>query len=150
MNELTTIYTVKGRNIPVLWEFQYSLNGDLMLFKVLEGSELSDKLVTWLFHPKRFPYKETTINSWKALKNLEIITGKPDLNFDNFWKQYALKVGKINAEKAWKKLNESEKLKAFKSIKAYNGYLRRSGISKAYAEKYLNQKKFNDEFNSLM
>ena len=149
MNDLRSIYTVKGKRIPVFWEFQYDLNGDLKAFNVLDGSEFSPKLQNWLLQPSRFPLKEEIIKSWTKFKNLEIIIGEPDLTFENFWKAYNLKVGKIASEKAWNRLTKLEKLKAIKSIKAYDAYLRRKGISKAYPQKYLNQKKFNDEFNSL-
>lgn len=149
MGELNTTYTIKGKQNPIYWEFKYDLNGHLKEFKLLEGSQLTDKLVQWVFHPARFPYKENMIESWKAIKNLEVIIGKPDLTFDSFWTMYGLKAGRVAAESAFKRLTKSEKLKAFKAIKPYNGYLRRTGISKAYAQKYLNQKKFNDEFNSL-
>lgn len=149
MSDLLTTYTVKGRNIPIYWEFKFDLNGSLKSFKLEEDSELSEKLVTWLFHPKRFPHKESIIKSWEGIKNLELIKGEPDLSFESFWKNYNHKVGKIPAEKAWKRLTKAEKLKAFQTIKPYNGYLRRKGIEKAYPQKYLNQKKFNDEFNSI-
>ncbi|CAA0144796.1 conserved hypothetical protein [Tenacibaculum maritimum] len=148
MNDLRTIYTVKGRNFPVIWEFYYDLDGVLREYKLIDG-EPSEKLRNWMFHPVRFPHFEHTMNSWKAIKNIEIIIGQPDLSFDSFWKEYNHKVGKLPAEKAFKRLSKVDKLKAFKSIKPYNGYLRRKGIEKAYAQKYLNQRKFDDEFNSI-
>lgn len=146
---MTTIYTVKGRDIPVFLEFHYDLNGELKTFKILEGNQFSEKLKQWIFHPERFPQKEEIIKKWKQKKNLEVTIGAPDLNFDNFWKLYNLKVGKEPSKKAWERLTALEKTKAFQGIKPYDGYLKRKGISKAYPQKYINQKKFNDEFNSL-
>lgn len=149
MSELRTIYTVKGRNFPVVWEFSYDLDGFLKQFNLLDG-ELTEQQIHWLFHPKRFPYRENAILSWsKAIKSFEVIIGQPDLSFDAFWKAYNYKVGKIPAEKAWKKLSKADKLQAFKSIKPYNAYLRRKGLEKAYAQKYFNDRKFEDKFNTI-
>ncbi len=149
MSELLTTYTVKGKTSPIVWEFKYDLNGVLREFKLLEG-ELTEMQRKWLFFHTRFPYTENVIKSWDTvIKNFEVIVGEPDLSFDNFWKAYNYKVGKIPAEKAWNKLSKSNRLNAFKAIKPYNAYLRRKGIEKAYAQKYLNQQKFNDEFNSI-
>ena len=102
--EIRTIYTVKGKNIPVFWEIHFDLNGDLREFKFLEESEMSEKLSNWLFHPKRFPYTEEKIKSWEAVNNLEIVIGQPDISFDVFWSSYRYKFGKVQAEKAWKRL----------------------------------------------
>lgn len=148
MNEPRTTYTVKGKDFPVVWEFQYDLEGILRGYKLLDG-EMSEKLRNWMFHPIRFPYFESTMNTWKGIKNIEVITGSPDLSFDSFWKLYSYKVGKVTAEKAWKKLSKTDKLKAIKSIKPYNSYLRRKGIEKAYAATYINKRRFDDEFNSI-
>lgn len=149
MTELRTVYTVKGKKSPIIWEFKYDLNGLLREFNLLEG-ELSEKQKQWLFFHTRFPYTENAIKSWgKAYKNFEVIIGQPDLSFDSFWKAYNYKVGKVPAEKGWGKLSKANRLKAFKSIKPYNAYLRRKGIEKAYAQKYINQEKFNDDFNSI-
>jgi hypothetical protein len=149
MSDLRTIYTVKSKHTDVIWEFHYDLNGLLKEFKLVEG-ELNETQQKWLFFYTRFPYTENSIKAWcESIKNFEVIIGQPQTNFELFWKVYNYKLGKIPAEKAWKKLSKSDKLKAIKSIKAYDGYLRRKGIEKAYPQKYLNQRKFDDEFNSI-
>ncbi len=37
MKELVTTYTIKAKNTPHIWEFQYDLNGFLKAFKIIEG-----------------------------------------------------------------------------------------------------------------
>lgn len=143
------IYTVKGRNFPNVWVFKYDLNGFLKEW-VIEEEELTEKQRQWLFHPARFPYLEQDMKThFMSINNLEIIVGEPDLTFDTFYMAYARKAGKLEAERAWKKTSKADKLKALQKIKAYNGYLKRSGKEKVYPATYLNKRRFDDEFNSL-
>nr|BFF39047.1 hypothetical protein BACY1_08520 [Tenacibaculum mesophilum] len=149
MSEMVTTYTVKGRKTSIIWEFKYDLNGLLSNFKIVEG-ELDDQQKKWLFYYTRFPYTENKIKSWnKVYKNFEVIIGEPDLSFDTFWNLYNYKVGKLQAKKAWDKLSKSDQLKAIKQIKAYDGMLYRKKIQKANPATYLNQRRFDDEFNSI-
>ncbi|MEQ3500628.1 hypothetical protein ABMY20_12795 [Tenacibaculum sp. SSH1-16] len=149
MSEMVTTYTVKGRKTSIIWEFKYDLNGLLSNFKIVEG-ELDDQQKKWLFYYTRFPYTENKIKSWdKVYKNFEVVIGEPDLSFDTFWNLYNYKVGKLQAKKAWDKLSKSDQLKAIKQIKAYDGMLYRKKIQKANPATYLNQRRFDDEFNSI-
>lgn len=149
MTEPLTTYTVKGKNTPTVWEFKYDLKGVLKDFKLLEG-ELNEQQQTWLFHKARFPYYENSMKSWqKAIKNFEVIVGKPDLDFTTFYNLYRYKVGKLEAQRAWKKLNKADQLKAIKQIKAYEGFLHRKRIEKVHPATYLNKRRFDDEFNSI-
>ncbi|CAA0152234.1 hypothetical protein [Tenacibaculum maritimum] len=149
MTELRTVYTVKGKKSSIIWEFEYDLNGVLRAFKLVEG-ELTEVQRKWLFFHTRFPYTENAIKSWdKSYKNFELIVGQPDLSFDAFWALYNRKVGKLEAERAWKRLNKSDQLKAIKQIKAYDGMLRRKRIEKVHPATYLNKRRFDDEFNSI-
>ena len=143
-----TIYTVKGKNLPIVLEFKYDLGGFLKSFSNL-SEPLSEKTQRWLFEGYRFPYRESTIKSWRGIKNIELIVGQPDLTFDTFYDMYKHKVGKLEAERAWKRLNKSDQLEAIKNIKAYDGFLHRKSIAKANPATYLNKRRFEDEFNSI-
>lgn len=149
MTEPRTIYTVKGKNTPIIWEFKYDLNGVLKEFKFIEN-ELTEKQQDWLFNKAQFPYRENQIKGWqKAIKNFEVIVGKPNLDFTTFYNLYKYKVGKLEAQRPWKKLNKADQLKAIKQIKAYEGFLRRKRIEKVHPATYLNKRRFDDEFNSI-
>lgn len=149
IEELLTTYTVKGKNTPTVWEFKYNLNGVLTEFNFGE-TELTFNQRRWLFSLERFPYYENTIKGWqKAIKNFEVIVGKPNLDFTTFYNLYKYKVGKLEAQRAWKKLNKADQLKAIKQIKAYEGFLRRKRIEKVHPATYLNKRRFDDEFNSI-
>lgn len=141
---MTRTYTVKIENGDI-WQFKYNLNGFLIAFNVLEG-EISQVHSDWLFVKGKFPYLEEKIKEWqKKLKQLTIEVVEFDLSFDNFWKKYDLKVKKELSEKAWIKLNDSDKIKCFLRLKKYNQSLLKSNQAKAHLVTWLNQKRYNDE-----
>jgi len=147
MKQALTIYTMTSKKFPNVWEFEYDLNGFLTAFKILEG-ELNEEQQKFLFSPK-FPYLETTIQKWKSIKGIDLVIGTPDLSFNIFFDNYAHKVGRLKAEKSWNKLSKADRITCLKSLKAYNDYLFRKRIAKAYPATYLNQRMFDDEFSSI-
>ncbi len=93
------------------------------------------------------PVTETQLLKWpETLKSMKIIEVVDDLSFDNFWTKYNYKVGKDEAISAWNKLSNADKTKAISSIPRYLAHIKDSGIGKAYPQKYLNKKRFNDEY----
>ncbi|WP_136464927.1 hypothetical protein [Flagellimonas onchidii] len=144
-----TIYTVKGKNTPMLWEFRYDLEGYLTDFKILEG-RLNERQIKWLFTPIRFPYREASIRSWKAIKNFEMTIGRPELTFGVFWNTYNYKVKKVVAQRAWERLSQSDKMNAIAGIKKYDGFLQRKvSQAKANPATYLNQRYWEDSYGSI-
>lgn len=142
--ELVTTYTVKLQ-FGGVWQFKYNLNGVLIFFNVMEGN-LSDKQEKFLYLDGKFPWKETHIKQWSKLyKHATVEVGEPDLSFENFWKRYDLKVKKELSEKAWKKLNDADKIKCFLRLKQYNLSLVKSNQAKAHLVTWINQKRYNDE-----
>ena len=141
-----TVYTVKGRNFLLLLEFTYGLDGFLHTFTVLDG-ELTERFRSWLFS-SRFPYKESLIESWRGIKNIEVTVGKPDFTFETFYNLYGYKMSPKPAEKAWNRTSKANQLLAIKSIKAYKGFLKRSNQAQAYPATYLNKEIYKSQFNS--
>jgi len=149
VTEPLTTYTVKGKNFPNVWEFKYDLNGVLKSFKILEGA-LTKTQQEWLFNVNRFPYLENEIKGWKSIKNIELIIGKPNLEFTTFWNTYNYKLKKVVSEKAWKRLSIADRINAIKGIQKYDGYLKRKSTQqKANASTYLNQRYWEDNYASL-
>ena len=146
--DLLTTYTVTGTNTNIVWRFKYRLNGLLFEFKLIEG-ELDQKQINWLFVKGHFPYKEAQIKGWKAIKNLKVEIGKPDLSFEAFWNAYNHKLKRVLSERAWKRLSAKDQLDAIKGIKAYDGMLSRKGIAKAHPSTYLNQRYWEDNHQSI-
>ncbi len=147
MKQALTTYTMTAKNYPSVMQFKYDLNGLLKTFKVLEG-ELNEEQRAFLFS-RRFPYNESKIQKWQKLDNVELVIGSPDLSFEVFYDQYKYKVGKLKAQRAWDKLSKADRISCLKSLKAYDDYLFRKKIAKAYPATYINQRKFEDEFSSI-
>lgn len=150
MNESVTTYRAKGKEIGLVFLFKYDLQGNLKLFEIAEG-ELNDQQIKWLFST-HFPSNETTMKTiWmkekKYLKVFEIEKSAANLSFDALWNLYANKVSKWDAEKAFNKLKESDKIKCFLSIPGYKKYLVRKGTGIAHLATFINRQYYNDEWN---
>lgn len=149
---METKYTVTGKETDIAFEFCYDLNGDLIAFKIIRGS-LTKAQSKWLFSP-RFPAYEKYIKLiWMTdpdfQKRFKIEAGEIDLSFETFYNAYNHKIKKVKAKAAWDQLNKADKLEALKGIKAYNGYLKRKGVAKANPQAYINQRYWEDDFNSI-
>lgn len=140
-------YNVIGTTFKGLMVFKYNLNGVLVAFEC-KDVELNETQIQWLFS-RHFPYKEQQISQFKAIQNFTVTEGKFDLSFDAFWKAYNHKVKKVMSEKAWNKLNDSDKMNAIAGIRHYNGYLaRKRNMEKAHGSTYLNQRYWEDNWGS--
>jgi hypothetical protein len=84
------------------------------------------------------------LESEKTVKIQEI---PKDISFEGFWNAYTYKVGsKVNAEKHWNKLSEIDKIQAITKIKEYDRYIGRTGVAKIYPERYISQRRWENEF----
>lgn len=149
MEQLTT-YTVKSKQSGYIWIFKYHLNGDFKSFEILDGT-LSAKQIKWLFSGLNFPATESTMQiEWmgKTLKdNFEIIKAAPILNFENLWNLYGNKVSKFDAEKAFNKLNDADKIKCFLAIPGYKKYLAKKGTGTAHLATFIHRQYYNDDWS---
>lgn len=171
MEQLTS-YRIKGKTIGLEFLFKYDLSGNLKLFEVSNG-QLDEKQQNWLFrghlgidleilpfstvkelnqHLKvRFPSSEKKmIDEWLRNQEInskfEIEVAPADLSFEALWNLYDNKVSKLDAQKAFKKLKESEVIKCFVEIPYYLLYLKKNpGIGKLHLATYINKRRFEDE-----
>lgn len=142
-------YSIIGSSFKGVMTFKYFLNGTLAAFQLSDGYEMNEKQQSWL--QQHFPFTESQIKHFKAIRNFTVTEGEFEIIFNDFWQAYKMKIGKFPAEKAWAKLNTDDQIKAIAGIKPYLGYLaRKRGIEKARASTYLNQKFFNDEWGSTV
>lgn len=72
---------------------------------------------------------------------------KDDIEFDEFYKLYPLKKGKLCAERAWKKLSEKDKKEAIEKLPAYIADCVTNKRSFKYPATYLNQRTWEDDFS---
>ena len=91
------------------------------------------------------PQTEITLLKWKQSNSKMVITEVGlDISFENFWSRYNYKVGKKEAETAWKKLSDADQIKAFQFIWKYNREIAKTGIAKMHAQTYLNSYLWNN------
>jgi hypothetical protein len=73
-----------------------------------------------------------------------------DITFDRFYKDYPIKRNRYKAEKAWAKLNDTDRIKAWHSISSYKKYLsKKNWLSAMLADSYLNRKEFETEWSKI-
>ncbi len=144
---METIYKVKGKDVGLEFVFKYDLNGVLMSFE--KNTALTDAQRLWLYS-ERFPETESLMRMWisdKAMrKKFEVHKAPADLSFENLWVLYDNKVKKVFAEKAYSKLNETQKIKCFMHIPKYKDRILRTKEAQAHLATYLNQKYYEDEY----
>jgi hypothetical protein len=148
---MNTTYTVKSKKDKYVWEFKYDMDGSLKSYKILEG-KLAGTQMEWLFSSGNFPANENVMkNVWmqKLKKNFEVSVGEPDLSFETFYNTFGNKIKKNKAEAAWKKLSKADKILALQKIKSYKGYLKRKQVAQMNPEAYINQKRWEDDFDSI-
>ena len=144
--EIAKIYNVIGHKTNGVLTFKYNLKGVLVAFELTDCDEMTPIQRTWLFS-HHFPYKESQIKNFKAIKEFTVSEGEFKLDFEMFWKAYKYKVKKEMSLKAWSKLTDSDKMKAIAGIRGYEAFLfRKRNQAKAYPSTYLNQKYWNDEY----
>lgn len=68
-----------------------------------------------------------------------------DLEFQKFWDAYALKRDRVAAERAWRKLSKGDRRAALAGIQRYRDDCEARGISRMYAQGYLNHRRWEDE-----
>jgi len=68
-----------------------------------------------------------------------------DQEFQKFWDTYGLKRDRVAAERAWRKLSKSDRRAALDGISRYRADCEARGISRMYAQGYLNHRRWEDE-----
>lgn len=146
---MTTTYTVKATNHPIVWVFAYDLTGMLVRFEVLDG-QLSQQQAQWLFQPHHFPWHESRLQPWFKNKKVTIETGEPDLSFDAFYNAYGYKIKKVVAQRSWNRLSRADRMNALTGIRSYDNHLKRHpNKQKANPSTYLNQRYWEDDYGSV-
>lgn len=138
---LETTYTCTSKKGGQLF-FKYDLNGFLLEFKY-SGRELTPTAAEYIH--KRIPFNETKIDWYTDSKHFEVVKGKPDLSFENFWKTYDDKAKKQRSIKLWSKLNDDDKFNAIAFIKRFKSWSKMKGFSLPLPDTYLYNKRWLDE-----
>ncbi len=119
--------------------FGYDSEGVLKYYQ--NDADLEVSHMVWLGN--NFPFHVDDLPRIVMKGSIKEIT---DLTFEYFWKEYNNKVGnRAQAEKLWRKLNDSDKIAVFDHLPKYRYYLNtHQGIMQAYATTFLNQRRWEN------
>ena len=70
-----------------------------------------------------------------------------DREFDLFYKAYPIHRGRQDAEKAWRRLSAKDRRAAYEGIDRYREYCQQTGVSMKYAQGWLNDRRWEDEYD---
>ena len=143
-------YIVKHTDTKIKWKVIYGFDkrGLLINFSVENSDKMTDNELIWLL-------QHTPIHEYRVGKivpdsknKLKLIKAQSDLSFQNFWSVYNYKVGnKAKAEKLWSKMTDNERVACFEGITRYDYWLSTTTTAKVYPERFLSQKRWENEFN---
>ncbi len=129
-----------GRKSGLRLVFKYNSNGVLnsVEFDGVWTDDLVERIKTKI--PPNVNYCIQQINEQKP-NSQWIFKELLDLNFDLFYKLYPNKLGKKKeAEKAWEKMTDAERMDAYFYLDEYLPQKRKEGTNIPYASSYLNGK----------
>ncbi len=135
----TTYIVTRGQGPKMLFSFT-----DAGIFTKLElHGGLNDEQFAWLL--KYFPQTDEQLFRWRGL-GFRVEQAVSDISFEAFYNQYPRKVGKKDAEKAYKMLPENEKILAISGIKRYKQWLNsHPGIEILYPASFIRKERYKDE-----
>lgn len=125
-------------------ELRYSPEGDLICYE--NRAHLSELQIKWIAHslPVRVEHVRQLIGESKTARLFEV---PEDLSFARFWSDYRYKVGnKARAQKLYDELSDADKMRALRRIAIYDDFVKVKKIGKVYAETYLSQRRFDNDF----
>lgn len=133
-------YIIKGSNFEVT--FTYSPSGKLL---GIISDEAMDPGI-WAKLLNNDPWTEESLMIWKSkFRNIKIEQLIVEPTFEVFWTKYGNKKDRIKAEAVWKRLTEIEKHKAIQGVRKYRQSCESSNIAMLYPERYLKNKRWEDE-----
>lgn len=89
-------------------------------------------------------FTETGFLEAAKTHDISVTEIKREITFEMFWDRYNHKTvgGKIEADKAWKKLSKVDQMEAYDYIAYYESQLKLNPVPKLYAASYLNKKRW--------
>jgi hypothetical protein len=121
---------------------------DGLLCGVTFPEELSDRNTIYLIDNLPHDYEELQTLAKKFSAVLREVP--QDLSFEAFWDTYNYKVGnKARVKKLWQALPQQDRAACIVSLARYDQYLKlHPRMERAYPETYINQRRFENQFNS--
>lgn len=130
-------------------ELRYTFNdkGVLVAFSAENAEIETEKLLAIIsMLPPTAAKLVEMIESAQKQKTLvrfyEIVEDIPD--FEKFWTKYPRKVGKLESQKAYAKMKDTEKIKAYGYLPKYQKQADKDKVAYLYPATYLNQRRWED------
>ena len=139
---MSTEYIAMHKKCDKKIYFKYDFFGVLEEIRFY-GERWKEDQVKWIFESKRNHYSETEMLKLCEIKDMDFdYRAIPtDLSFENFWKTYAYKKGKlVRAQRLWGDLKDSERLEALLYIPIYKLSKAIDKTAMLYPETYLYNK----------
>ncbi len=140
-------YIITSKKVTGDLKLGYNAEGNLVSMDI--GMEWTPEQFTWFYGhlPITYGHLEAMVKLSKSMTLKELA---PDLSFEVFWNAYGYKIGnKLRAQKLWNDLPDGERMEAIDKIKSYNGWLKRHlSTERLYPETYLNQKRYQVNYNA--
>lgn len=106
---------------------------------------MNEKQRNWLWGV--IPKHATALDELGKIKSITITPIDSDLSFDAFWDAYDYKQGnKKRAKKHWDKMNNATRAIAMQKVKEYNFYIQHQSFGKVFAERWLGQERYENDF----
>ena len=126
----------------------FTFNDAELLIEFKADASIEESKLIWLLErlPREFQELKTLADSIKA----KLVEVQIDLSFERAWTEYNYKLGnKAKAKKLWEELTAEDKSIALQAFGKYNRYLQvKTGIEKVYFERFISQRRFENEFKS--
>lgn len=118
-------------------------DGYCSVYNALQAG-LNDKQAHWFLSRVILPEKDF-LNAMKQMGCFTVVGARQELTFDMFWDRYDEKdrSSKKKARSKWQRMSKEQQLLAYSHIPVYFRNIP-SGVSKKYAETYLNSEIWNN------
>jgi hypothetical protein len=124
-------------------EIGFTYNAESILVEYKCTANISETQQIWLF--ENMPFHEHKIQAIKKQISTasKLICEDVNISFDMFYERYGLKVGKKEAQNAWKRMSKAKQIQAYYYIETYLSRLK-MGVGQRYPATYLNSEPWND------
>ena len=98
---------------------------------------------------RNLPAEEKHLEQLKKIVKGTIEELPERLDFDAFWDAYGKKINKARCVPLWKKLSDADRYECLRSIKSYEGCLKRTGRGKLDPENYIKNQGWTTNWNQV-
>ncbi len=126
-------------------------NGQLAAVHIPENEEYSLEHLAWVCSWLRSQVAEDKLHEncgdMSNLVKFRVAKVEPNLEFDTFWNLYDNKASnKPRAQKLWRNMSKDQKIACLIGIRHYNYWLSLGNIEKKYADTFLYQRAWENEY----